>query len=59
MSQADGERERWAQFFLARLERLCHLDQRFVAPPEALPDSRRLVNKAIFATYCECVPWGA
>jgi hypothetical protein len=54
----DIERERWAALYLARLERLCHLEERFVSPPDALDDPRRLVCKAIFATYCECVLLG-
>lgn len=52
------ERERWAPFFLARLERLCHLEERLASPPGVLPDPRRLVNKAIFSTYCACVQYG-
>jgi hypothetical protein len=58
MSSMDAERAHWATFFLARLERLCHLEERFVSPPDVIPEPRRLVNKAIFATYCECVRYG-
>ena len=58
MYRRDLEREQWAALFLARLERLCHLEQRFVSPPEGLADPRRLVCKAIFATYCDCVMLG-
>jgi hypothetical protein len=58
MAKADVCTAQLARLFLARLERLCTLEERFVAPPEALGDPRRLVCKAIFATYCDCVSLG-
>ena len=58
MAKADVCTAQLARLFLARLERLCNLEERFVAPPEALGDPRRLVCKAIFATYCDCVSLG-
>lgn len=54
----DAERERWARFFLARLNRLCHLGERLVSPPEAVTNPAHLLSKAIFATYCDCVSLG-
>ncbi len=58
MDRTDVERERRAVFFLARLERLCHLEERFVSPPDVLVEPSRLVNKAIFSTYYDCVVLG-
>ncbi len=58
MNRREMQRERWAALFLARLERLCHLEERFVSPPTVLGDPQRLVHKAIFATYCDCVVLG-
>ncbi len=58
MDRTDVERERRAVFFLARLERLCHLEERFVSPPDVVVDSQRLVRKAIFSTYCDCLQLG-
>jgi hypothetical protein len=58
MDRTDVERERRAVFFLARLERLCHLEERFVSPPDVVVDPRRLVSKAIFSTYYDCVVLG-
>ncbi len=58
MAKADVRSEQLASFYLARLERLCNLEARFVPPPDVLVDPRRLVCKAIFATYCECVALG-
>ncbi len=54
MDWRDLEHTRQAAYFLARLDRLCQLDNRFGAPPEALVDAVRLVRKALFATYCDC-----
>jgi hypothetical protein len=53
-----AERERWARFFLARLNRLCHFEERLVSPPEAVTKPRHLLSKAVFATYCDCVSLG-
>jgi len=58
LNTTDVQREQWATVFLGRLERLCHLEERFVSPPDALADPQRLVYKAIFATYCDCVGLG-
>ena len=58
MSFMDAERERWAALYLARLERLCHLEERFASPPEGVKDPRRLVYKATFSAYCACVVLG-
>jgi hypothetical protein len=58
MNRIDAEREQQGMYFLARLERLCHLADRFVSPPEAVVEPERLVSKAIFATYCDCVMLG-
>ena len=58
MTNVAAERARWGGFFLTRLERLCGLEERFVSPPDVVADPRRLVNKAIFATYCQCVVLG-
>ena len=58
MAKADVRSEQLASFYLARLERLCNLEVRFVSPPDVLTNPRRLVCKAIFATYCECVALG-
>ena len=58
MPKADVSTAQLARLFLARLERLCNLEERFVAPPDALGDPQRLVCKAIFATYCDCVSLG-
>jgi hypothetical protein len=58
MPKADVRSEQFASFFLARLERLCNLEARYVSPPDVLTDPRRLVCKAIFATYCDCVALG-
>lgn len=58
MDWRDLEHQRQAAYFLARLDRLCHLEDRFVSPPEAMADASRLVRKAIFATYCECLDLG-
>lgn len=58
MPKADVRDEQLASFFLARLERLCNLEARYVSPPDVLSDPRRLFCKAIFATYCDCVALG-
>jgi hypothetical protein len=58
MNRVDADREQQGTYFLARLERLCHLADRFVTPPEAVTAPERLVSKAIFATYCDCVTLG-
>jgi hypothetical protein len=58
MNRTDIQREQQGAFYLARLERLCHLDERFVSPPDFILEPARLVSKAIFATYCECVLLG-
>jgi hypothetical protein len=58
LNTTDVQRAQWATVFLGRLERLCHLEERFVSPPDALADPQRLVYKAIFATYCDCVGLG-
>jgi hypothetical protein len=58
MAKADVCTAQLARLFLARLERLCNLEERLVAPPDTLGDPRRLVCKAIFATYCDCVSLG-
>jgi hypothetical protein len=58
MNRTDVERERRAVFFLTRLERLCHLEERFVAPPDVIAEPGRLVCKAIFSTYYDCVQLG-
>ena len=58
MNRIDVQQEQQADFYLARLERLCHLETRFVSPPDAVLNPERLVSKAIFATYCDCVMLG-
>ena len=58
MNRIDLQWDQQGMFFLARLERLCHLDERFVSPPDNLLNPERLVSKAIFATYCDCVTVG-
>jgi hypothetical protein len=58
MNRIDVQREQQGAFYLARLERLCHLETRFVSPPDAVLDPERLVSKAIFVTYCDCVTLG-
>jgi hypothetical protein len=58
MAKAEVRSEQLASFFLARLERLCNLEARFVSPPDVLNNPERLVSKAIFATYCDCVGLG-
>jgi hypothetical protein len=58
MATTNVRSEQLARLFLARLERLCNLEARFVAPPDVLIEPRRLVCKAVFATYCECVALG-
>lgn len=58
MNRTDAEREQRAALFLARLERLCHLEDRFVSPPDVVTDPHRLVCKAIFSTYCDCLHLG-
>jgi hypothetical protein len=58
MNRIDVQREQQGAFYLARLERLCHLGERFVSPPDAVLEPERLVSKAIFATYCDCVMLG-
>jgi hypothetical protein len=58
MAKADVATAQLARLFLARLERLCNLEERFVTPPDTLGDPQRLVCKAIFATYCDCVSLG-
>ena len=47
-----------AALFLGRLDRPCHLERRWVVPPDAVVDPRRLVCKAIFSTHCDCVLLG-
>ncbi len=58
MATTNIRSEQLARFFLARLERLCSLEARFVSPPDVLIEPQRLVCKAIFATYCDCVGLG-
>ncbi len=58
MNRIDLQRAQQGGYFLARLERLCHLEERFVSPPDVVSDPGRLVSKAIFATYCDCVMLG-
>jgi len=58
MDRIDADREQQGTYFLARLERLCHLEDRFVTPPEVVAEPERLVSKAIFATYVDCVTLG-
>jgi hypothetical protein len=58
MNRIDVEREQQGAHYLARLERLCHLEERFVSPPDTVLEPERLVSKAIFATYCTCVLFG-
>ncbi len=58
MNRMDVEREQQGAYFLARLERLCHLEERLVSPPDAVLEPARFVCKAIFATYCDCVMVG-
>jgi hypothetical protein len=58
MHRTDLDHERWALVFLARLARLCHLEERFVSSPDVVEDPQRLVQKAIFATYCDCISLG-
>lgn len=58
MNSIDVQWEQHETFYLARLERLCHLEERFVSPPDVILDPERLVSKAIFATYCDCLRLG-
>ncbi|HEY7060451.1 MAG TPA: hypothetical protein VII06_03155 [Chloroflexota bacterium] len=58
MDRIELQWEQQGAFFLARLERLCHLEERFVTPPDVVQEPERLVHKAIFATYCDCVTVG-
>ncbi|HLH24882.1 MAG TPA: hypothetical protein VK066_20365 [Chloroflexota bacterium] len=58
MNRIDVQWEQQGPFYLARLERLCHLEDRFVSPPDVVLDPERLVSKAIFSTYCDCVMLG-
>ena len=58
MNRIDVQQEQQGDFYLARLERLCHLEARFVSPPDAVLNPERLVSKAIFATYCDCMMLG-
>jgi hypothetical protein len=58
MDTIDVQLEQQGSFYLTRLERLCHLEERFVSPPEVVLDPERMVSKAIFATYCDCVRLG-
>jgi hypothetical protein len=58
MNTIDLQRDEQGDFYLARLQRLCHLEARFVSPPDTILQPERLVSKAIFATYCDCVTFG-
>jgi hypothetical protein len=58
VDRSELERDRWAKMYLSRLERLCSLEERYVSPPDAVAEPRRLVCKAIFAAYCTCVTLG-
>lgn len=58
MNPKDADRERWGAFYLARLQRLCQVAERGAPATEAVPDPRRLLHKAMFATYCACVQYG-